>query len=54
MCCSDEERQGSVKTLLELIQYSNHDGNICGNFEMIALLVGLQGEHTKYSCFLSL
>ena len=49
-----EKDQDSVKTMLELIQYSNHNWEICGDFEMIALLVGLQGKYIKYSCFLCL
>ena len=47
MYCSEEERPESIKTII-----TNHKKDIFGNFEMIALLVGLQGENTKYSRFL--
>ena len=44
----------SVKILLELIQYNNHIWDVCGDFKMIAFLLGLQGGYTKHSCFLCL
>ena len=44
----------SVKTLLELIQYKNHNWDVCGNFKIIAFLLGLQEGCIKHSCFLCL
>ena len=44
----------SVKILPELIQYNNHNWVLCGDYKMIAFLLGLQGGHRKYSCFLCL
>ena len=41
----------SVKILLELIQYNDHNWDVCGDFKMIAFLLGLQGGYTKHSCF---
>ena len=44
----------SVKLLLKLIQYNNHNWDVCGDFKMIAFLGGLQGGYTKHSSFLCL
>ena len=44
----------SVKTLLQLIQYNDHNLDVCGDCKMIAFLLGLQGGDTKHSCFLCL
>ena len=44
----------SVKILLELIQYNDHNWDVCGDFKMIAFLLGLQGGYTKHSCFFGL
>ena len=48
-----EDRQ-SVKILLELIQYNDHNWDVCGNIKMNAFLLGLQRGRTKHSCFLCL
>ena len=42
----------SVKILLELIRYNNHNWDVNGDFKMIAFLLGLQGRYTKHSRFL--
>ena len=47
-----KEDRESVKILLELIRYNNHNWNVCEDFKMIAFLLGLQGGHAKHSCFL--
>ena len=49
-----KEDRESVKILLELIRYNNHNWDVCGDFKMIAFLLGLQGGYTKHSCFLCL
>ena len=49
-----KEDRESVKILLELIQCNDHNWDVCGNFKMIAFLLGLQGGYTKHSCFLCL
>ena len=49
-----KEDRESVKILLELIQYNDHKWDVCGDFKMIAFLLGLQGGYTKHSCFLCL
>ena len=43
-----------VKILHELIRYNNHNWDVCGDFKMIAFLLGLQGGYTKHSCFFCL
>ena len=44
----------SVKILLELIRYSNHNRDVCEDFKMMAFLLGLQGGYTKHFSFLCL
>ena len=49
-----KEDRESVKILLELIQYNDHNWDVCGDFKMIAFLLGLQGGYTKHFCFVCL
>ena len=49
-----KEDRESVKILLELIQYNDDNWDVCGDFKMIAFLLGLQGSYTKHSYFLCL
>ena len=49
-----KEDRESVKILLELIQYSDHNWDVCGDFIVIVFPLGLQGGYTKHSCFLGL
>ena len=49
-----KEDRESVKILQELIQYNDHNWDVCGDFKMIAFLLGLQRSYTKHSCFLCL
>ena len=49
-----KEDRESVKILLELIQYNDHNWDVCGGFKMIAFLLGLQGGYAMHSCFLCL
>ena len=46
-----KEDHESVKILLELIQYNDHNWDVCGDFKMIAFLLGLQGGYKKHSFF---
>ena len=46
-----KEDREFLKILLELIQYNDHNWDVCGDFKMIAFLLGLQGGYTKHSCF---
>ena len=49
-----KEDREFLKTLLELIQYNDHNWDVCGDFKMMAFLLGLQGGCIKHSCFLCL
>lgn len=49
-----KESHESMKTLLELIKYDEHNWYICGDLKVIGLLMGLQSGFTKYCCFLCL
>ena len=49
-----KEGRESVKILLELIQYNDHNWDVYEDFKMIAFLLGLQEGYTKHSCFLCL
>ncbi|XP_068201934.1 uncharacterized protein [Palaemon carinicauda] len=44
----------NVRQLLNKINYDEFKWNVCGDFKMLAFLLGLQGGYTKYSCFLCL
>ena len=48
------EDRKSVKILLELMRYNNHNWDVCGDFKTIAFLLGLQESYTKHFCFLCL
>ena len=48
------EKYENVKALLDMINYTNYNWELCGDFKMFALLLGQQGGYTKYSCFLCL
>ena len=49
-----KEEYENVKTLLNMIKYTSHNWELCGDFKMLAFLLGQQGGYTKYSCFLCL
>ena len=49
-----KEEYENVKTLLNMIKYTSHNWELCGDFKMLAFLLGQQGVYTKYSCFLCL
>ena len=44
----------SMEILLKVINYSDHNWNICGDLKVISLLLGLQLGYTKHMCFLCL
>lgn len=46
------ENYENLKTLLDRINYSHYNRNLCGDLKVIALLQGLQLGYTKNSCFL--
>ena len=41
-----------MKKLLRCIKYEQHQWHLSGDLKVVALLLGLQGGYTKYSCFL--
>jgi len=41
-----------MKILMEAINYHKFKWQICGELKVIALLLGLQQELTKYYCFI--
>ena len=43
-----KESDDSMKLLLQYIKYDTYKWNICANLKVIALLLGLQLEYTKY------
>ncbi|KAF2356180.1 hypothetical protein FHG87_013069 [Trinorchestia longiramus] len=43
-----------MTAFLESIKYAEHKCKICGDLKVIALLLGMQLEHTKDCCFLCL
>jgi len=49
-----KESYDNIRHLLQMIKYDTHQFYVCGDFKMIAFLIGLQQGYTKYSCFLCL
>ncbi len=49
-----KETYDKMKILLEAIQYSTYQWNICGDLKVIGMVMGMQGGFTKYCCFLCL
>jgi hypothetical protein len=41
-----------LQDLLEKVQYSMHEWMVCGDFKILTTLLGQQGGHTKFPCFL--
>ena len=49
-----KETYESMEILLKVVNYRNHQWNICGDLKVISLLLGLQLGYTKHMCFLCL
>ena len=49
-----KEDYDNLKELLDKINYSKFKWDVCGDFKMLAFLLGLQGGYIKYSCFFCL
>jgi len=49
-----KESYENMNTVLQAIQYTNHQWHICGDLKVIGMLMGMQGGFTKYCCFLCL
>jgi hypothetical protein len=42
----------SMNDILVEVDYKQYQWEVCGDFKVIAVLLGLQTGYTKYSCFL--
>ena len=49
-----KESYASNETLLNAIKYSDYKWKICGDLEVISILMEMQGGFTKHCCFLCL
>jgi hypothetical protein len=49
-----KETYDSMKLILKVINYSEHNWNICADLKVVSLLLGLQLGYTKHMCFLCL
>ena len=49
-----KEDRESIKILIELIRYHDHNWDVCEDFIVIAFLLGLHGGYTKDSFFFCL
>ena len=49
-----KEEYGAIKTVLELMNYTEHNWFICVDLKMVNFLLGQQAGYIKYSCFLFL
>lgn len=47
-----KESYGVLQHVLTKIKYQDHKWKICGDFKIIAMILGMQGGYTKYCCFL--
>jgi len=48
----NKELYENMKILMEALYYHKLKWQFCGNLKVIALLLGLQQEFTKYCCFI--
>lgn len=49
-----KENYENLETLLSSVKYNEHEWLICADLKVIAILLGLQGGYSKFSCFLCL
>ena len=49
-----KESYDSIEILLNAIHYSDYQWSLCGDLNVIGILMGLQGGFTKHCCFLCL
>jgi hypothetical protein len=50
----DKETYDVIKLMIENIRYSENEWFVCCDLKMVAILLGMQGGNTKFSCFLCL
>ena len=41
-----------MNNILVEVDYKKYQWEVCGDFKVIAILLGLRASYTKYSCFL--
>jgi hypothetical protein len=51
-CSSTKETYTIMNNILVEVDYKKYQWEVCGDFKVIAFLLGLQAGYTKYSCFL--
>jgi len=49
---STKETYTTMNNILVEVDYKKYQWEVCGDFKVIAVLLGLQAGYTKYSCFL--
>jgi len=47
-----KETYDNLKIIMDKVQYQQYPMNICADFKVIAILLGMQTGYTKYCCFL--
>ena len=47
-----QETYSTMNNILVQVDYKKYQWEVCGDFKVIAVLLGLQAGYTKYSCFL--
>ena len=47
-----KEKYDAIKTVLQYVNYDDHQWVICVDLKMVNFLLGQQGGYTKYPCFL--
>ena len=54
MACapSTKEAYTTMNNILVEVDYKKYQWEVCGDFKLIAVLLGLQASYTKYSHFL--
>jgi len=48
---STKEMYTTMSNILAEVRYKKYQWEVCGDFKVIAALLGLQAGYTKYSCF---
>ena len=49
---STKETYTTINNILVEVDYKKYQWEVCGDFKVIDVLLGLQAGYTKYSCFL--
>lgn len=49
-----KETYDNLALVIDLINYSKHEWEVCSDLKVVAIILGLQSRYTKYMCFLCL